>query len=174
MLRFFRTIPSLPAMCVLTAACFPSMASAQATSAAGVTGGGAADVSKPNVASERDPARDGTDEAMHPVAEDVAKRIGGDGAFFLHVTLVCKPDLEEDFLEVVAMATEKTRLESANRRYQLIRDADVDHRYRLCEEWSSVAGLNDHLQTDYITKLLAEFDQVLAEPLKLEVFQPLP
>ena len=113
-----------------------------------------------------------TDLPLHPIAADVQAKLGGDGEFFLHVTLVVRPEAREQFLRAMATATEGTRTESANRRYELIADVELEQRFRLCEHWTSVEGLSDHLRRPYIESLLGVFDEVLAEPLKLEIFAP--
>ena len=91
----------------------------------------------------------------------------------LLVTFTVKPDREQDFLDLFAMSTEKTRTESGNITYHMSKIADDDGSptYVLFETWKSADDLDSHLRTDYLVRVLTELEEI-AENVDIKVMTP--
>ena len=104
-------------------------------------------------------AADGVIEAITPMIANPKK------PFRMLVTFEVKADREEEFLDLVASATRKTRQESGNITYHLGKVVNPDAEngdnptYILFETWKSLDALDSHLRTDYLADMLEKLGE---------------
>ena len=114
-----------------------------------------------------------TPQPLHPIAADVLSQIVDDGPFHLHVHLTVKPEMRSKFIASMKEATAGTRLEAANREYQLTQIAGDKNTFCLCEQWTGTEGLSLHLSQPYVEQLLEVIDAAKASELRMDVFVPI-
>jgi quinol monooxygenase YgiN len=92
--------------------------------------------------------------------------------FTLIVRFKLKEDATAKFEVAFTIAAKATRQKKGNRAYDLNRDTQTPTQYLLYERWQNLSSLEAHLKTPYITKLLAETGEMMADPPELSVFVP--
>ena len=92
--------------------------------------------------------------------------------FTLLAHMSVKPGMQEKFEKAWTGAKAATHSEPGVITWQLNRDAKDSTRYAVYERWKSLADLERHLRTPYITALKQQFDDALAAPPEFSVLLP--
>ena len=112
-------------------------------------------------------------EKEHPIATQVKASLKDPAKpFTLVISFRIKADSAAKFEAAFTKAAGPTRKEKGNRAYELSRAGKGSAEYVLYERWQDLAALQAHLQTPYITTLLAEMGDMLDGPPDLRVFVP--
>lgn len=112
-------------------------------------------------------------EPLHPIAADVASQLPvADQPFVMVVEFLTKPAAADALIDAMADPTAQTLKEPGNLAYDLSRQTKDPRRFVLYEHWKDIAALDAHLRQPYLTKLLKDFDAVLAEPPTVRVYVP--
>ena len=93
--------------------------------------------------------------------------------FALLVRFRVKEGTQERCEAAFAAAGTPTRNEKACLAFDLNRDAADETRYVTYERWKNLADLENHLQTPYITSLIIDLLEMLAEPPEIQVLAAL-
>jgi quinol monooxygenase YgiN len=88
--------------------------------------------------------------AIRPQLKDINK------PFAMIVTLKIKAGAKEKFEALWPEAVKSTRKEPGNLIYEFNHTAGTANSYTLYEKWKNLKGLEDHLKTDVISKLLKD------------------
>jgi quinol monooxygenase YgiN len=92
--------------------------------------------------------------------------------FTLTVQLQVKEGMQAKLEAGFSKAAKETRKEKGCLAYELNRDAKDSTRYLVYERWKSLADLEAHLKTPYITSLLDELKDLLTGPPEGKVLLP--
>lgn len=104
-------------------------------------------------------AADGVIETISPMIANPKQ------PFRMLVAFEVKADREQEFLDLVASATRKTRQEPGNITYHLGKVVNPDAAegdnptYMLFETWKSLDALDAHLRTDYLADMLEKLGE---------------
>lgn len=113
--------------------------------------------------------------AMHPFAVEVKTQLGKrppEKPFVLLVTLKPKQGQAGKVIAAMKKATPLTRKEEGNTAYLLLQSPTEKNDLLVFERWKSLAALDAHVKQPYITELMTELEDVLAEPPGLSVMKP--
>jgi quinol monooxygenase YgiN len=92
--------------------------------------------------------------------------------FTLLVTVKVKDGAGEKLEAAFKPAAAATRKEAGNLVYQMSRDTDHPDTYVLYERWKNLDALKEHMDTDYLKKLLAGLGEMAAGPPEIKVLTP--
>ncbi len=81
-----------------------------------------------------------------------------------------KPEKRERFLELAKPGFEETSKEPGNVSYTLYEEFDNPNTFLYFEEWVNREALNSHLKQPYITPLIKEIPELLAEDAEVRVY----
>jgi quinol monooxygenase YgiN len=119
---------------------------------------------EPNVASQK--VTDSIFAQVKAAVKDPAK------PFTLLFRLQVKEGTRETFEAAFAKASKATHIETGVLTYELNRDAEDATSYISYERWKSLADLEAHVRTPYITRLFGELDEMLVRAPELQVLMP--
>jgi quinol monooxygenase YgiN len=109
----------------------------------------------------------------HPVVAAVKPKIKDpDKPFVMVVKFKIKAGMNEKFTALFAEAIKGTRKEVGNLAYDLNADADDRQTYVAYEKWKNLKALEEHLKTEYVTKLLAGMDGIADGAPDVKVYLP--
>ena len=112
-------------------------------------------------------------QETHPIAAQVKADMKDPGKpFTLLFLFQVKEGTQEKFEAAFAKASRPTHKEKGVLTYELNRDAKDETRYVLYERWKSLADLEAHLRTPYVTALLGELNEMRAGAPELHVLMP--
>ena len=83
---------------------------------------------------------------------------------------VAKPDCVDELNELLVGLIQPTRAEQGCIRYVLYRNQARAAEFVFVEEWTSKAVLDQHLETPHLTHAKSHFDDLLAEPPQIDLF----
>jgi quinol monooxygenase YgiN len=110
---------------------------------------------------------------LHPIAAQVKAQLKDPAKpFLLVVRLQVKEGMGQKFEAAFAKAQKETRKEKGCGAYDLSRDIKEPTRYLVYERWKSLADLDTHLKSPYITTLLGELGELLNGGPDLSVMVP--
>ena len=92
--------------------------------------------------------------------------------FTLVLTVQVKEGAGDRFEAGFAKAVTPTRREKGCLAYELNRDPKTSTNYLLYERWQSLAALETHLRSEYITTLLGQIGELVAAPPEVRVWVP--
>ncbi|MDY7004520.1 MAG: putative quinol monooxygenase [Cyanobacteriota bacterium] len=81
-----------------------------------------------------------------------------------------KPEKRERFLELAKPGLEETHKETGNISYTLYEEFNNSNSFLYFEEWVDREALNSHLKQPYITPLIEEIPELLAEDPDIRVY----
>ena len=112
-------------------------------------------------------------QEIHPIAAQVKADMTDPGKpFTLLFLFQVKEGTREKFEAAFAKASKATHKEKGVLTYELNRDAKDATRYVLYERWKSLADLEAHLRTPYLTALLGELNEIRVGASELHVLMP--
>ncbi len=115
-----------------------------------------------------------TTPELHPLAEEVSRQLNGQtGPFHMLVTFITRPGKTCDLVEAFQVPLSATVQETGNLAYRLAQDVAIPEKFLVIEEWRDVAALDAHLKQSYLIQLLADLEEILAEPPALQVLLPI-
>lgn len=115
-----------------------------------------------------------TTPELHPLAAEVSRQLNDQtGPFHMLVTFLTKPDKTCALVEAFQVPLSATVQETGNLTYRLAQDVTIPEKFLVIEEWKNIAALDAHLKQPYLTQLLADLEEVLAEPPALQVLHPI-
>ncbi|MEB3282457.1 MAG: putative quinol monooxygenase [Lyngbya sp.] len=81
-----------------------------------------------------------------------------------------KPEKRERFLELAKPGLEQSPKEPGNISYFLYEDIEDSNCFLYFEEWQDREALKEHLQQPYITPLIKEISELLAEDADVRIY----
>jgi len=93
--------------------------------------------------------------------------------FTILIHVKVKDDARAKFEAAFAKARVQTRKEKGNQAYDLSQSSKMPTEYVVYERWQNLAALRTHLNSDYVTALMAELTDYFETPPGLEVFVPI-
>jgi quinol monooxygenase YgiN len=82
-----------------------------------------------------------------------------------------KPGAEEAFLQSGQIVVAATRAESACLNYDLHQSADDPTQFVFYENWTSLAGLDQHAKSDHIQTFRASIADLIAKPVEIKIWK---
>lgn len=82
-----------------------------------------------------------------------------------------KPGTDEEFLSHAADVVAATRAEAACINYDLHHAADAPHKFVFYENWTSMAGLDQHAKSAHIQTFRSAISDLLAKPVEITIWK---
>jgi quinol monooxygenase YgiN len=82
-----------------------------------------------------------------------------------------KAGLEEQFLAEIPALVAATRAEAACLNYDFHRAVDEPNKFMFYENWTSLAGLQEHARSEHIQRFRAKIAGLLARPIEIKLYQ---
>jgi len=109
----------------------------------------------------------------HPIVAQVKGELKDPAKpFTMVVRLQLKDGMQDKFEAAFAKAAKETRKEKGCVTYELSREAKDGTRYLVYERWKSLADLDTHIKSAYITTLLGELKDMLVGAPEIKVLLP--
>lgn len=82
-----------------------------------------------------------------------------------------KAGFEERFLAEIPPLVAATRTEAACLNYDFHRAADEPNKFMFYENWTSLAGLEEHARSAHIQRFRANIAELLVKPVEIKLYQ---
>jgi quinol monooxygenase YgiN len=82
-----------------------------------------------------------------------------------------KPGLEEQLLAAIPAVVAATRQEAACINYDFHRSTEEPHKFIFYENWTSLAGLEEHGRSAHIQTFRAAIKDLLVKPVELKLYR---
>ncbi len=113
-----------------------------------------------------------SNEELHPLAQVVSEQLKKEDAKFqMLVFFEIKPDCEDAFRTAFTEPLKLTQSEEGNIVYRLTQDAISPEKFIVIEQWKNLEALDAHLKQPYLTKLLSDLEDILAQEPDVQVLQ---
>ena len=125
--------------------------------------------------SQQEPVRKVTsmnDAELHPLAQTVQEQLNKtDAKFQMLVFFEVKPGSEDAFRTAFTEPLKQTQSEPGNIVYRLTQDAICPEKFIVIEQWKNLDALDEHLKQPYLTTLLDDLEDILAQEPDVQVLQ---
>lgn len=98
--------------------------------------------------------------------------MAGNDIISLIAVLKAKPGKTDDLKQALVALVAPTRQEPGNVEYALFQLRDVPDIFYVRESWRGQAGLDAHIALPHFQAFVAQMDELLAEPLRLDYLVP--
>lgn len=88
----------------------------------------------------------------------------------VHANIQVKPDQEQAFLEEMRILLPLTRAEEGNLSYELMKNTEKDHHYKMVELWKDVEATASHNTSAHFTAFVQKASAFMAAPMDLQIF----
>ena len=113
-----------------------------------------------------------SDTELHPLAQTVNEQLKKkDAKFQMLVFFEIKPCSEDAFRAAFAEPLKQTQAEAGNIVYRLTQDAISPEKFIVIEQWKNLDALDEHLKQPYLTTLLSDLEDILAQEPDVQVLQ---
>ncbi len=85
--------------------------------------------------------------------------------------VVVKNGKSTDFIVAAQDCIANTRKEKGNLSYTLFANTEDERKLSFVEEWESQAALDEHVKTSHFIALIEKTKDMLAEPMKVDVYK---
>lgn len=82
-----------------------------------------------------------------------------------------KPGTEQEFLKHASTVVVATRAETACINYDLHAATDAPHKFVFYENWTSMAGLDQHAKSDHIKAFRSGIADLIAKPTEITIWK---
>ena len=113
-----------------------------------------------------------SDTELHPLAQTVNEQLSKPNAKFqMLVFFEIKPGSEDAFRTAFTGPLKQTQSEAGNIVYRLTQDAISPEKFIVIEQWKNLDALDEHLKQPYLTILLNDLEEILAQEPDVQVLQ---
>ena len=82
-----------------------------------------------------------------------------------------KPGKADEFLAALPAVVAATRQEAACLNYDFHRSTDEPHKFMFYENWTSLAGLEEHGRSAHIQTFRAAFAELVTKPVEIKLYR---
>lgn len=92
----------------------------------------------------------------------------------IHARFQVIPAKEKAFLDEIRPLITKSRAESGNIAYDLMKDTDEDHVYTMVEVWKDTEAVGHHNTSGHFNEFVSKAPEFLAAPLAVNSYEASP
>lgn len=82
-----------------------------------------------------------------------------------------KPEQVEKFLQEIPPLVAATRAEAACINYDFHQSSDAPNLFMFYENWTSLAGLDEHAHSEHIQRFRANIAELLVKPVEIKLYR---
>ncbi len=113
-----------------------------------------------------------SDTELHPLAQTVNEQLSKtDAKFQMLVFFEIKPGNGDAFRAAFTEPLKQTQSEAGNIVYRLTQDTISPEKFIVIEQWKNLDALDAHLKQPYLTTLLNDLEEILAQDPDVQVLQ---